>query len=144
MATTRERPTPADPVSRIMARTLATVRPEDGLLAVAQELTADEVGAVVVESPGSPPGVVSERDLVTVLALDGDLTDRQAADVMTTDLVTARESETIAAIGRLMCDTGVRHVLVVDEEAAGATVVGLVSMRDVLAVLLPDDEPPPR
>lgn len=135
MTKTRDRPTPADPVRRIMTRTLATVRPEDDLLTVAQELTADEVGAVVVESSGGPPGVVSERDLVTLLALDGGLGDRQAADVMTTDLVTARADETIAAVGRLMRDTGVRHVPVVD----GTAVVGLVSMRDVLAVLLPDD-----
>ena len=33
-----------------------------------------------------------------------------------------------------MVDAGVRHIPVLD----GSTVVGLVSMRDVLAVLLPD------
>jgi CBS domain-containing protein len=34
----------------------------------------------------------------------------------------------------MMLDAGVRHVVVRD----GETVIGLVSIRDVLAVLLPD------
>ena len=84
MTTTLDRPTPADPVRRIMARDPAAVRPEDSLLAVARDL---------------------------------------------------------AAVGRLMRDAGVRHVPIVGEHDE---VVGVVSMRDVLAVLLPADEPSQR
>ena len=51
---------------------------------------------------------------------------------MSTDLVTARPGDTIGAVAALMDDAGVRHILV----AEGATVVGMVSIRDVLAVLV--------
>ena len=46
--------------------------------------------------------------------------------------VTAAPDDTIASVGTLMCDAGVRHVPV----AVGGTVVGVVSIRDVLAVQL--------
>ncbi|GEL17090.1 CBS domain-containing protein [Pseudonocardia asaccharolytica] len=130
-----ESATPADPVKKIMAELVATVGYDESLRSVAQELVADEVGAVVVTSTGEPLGLISERDLVTVEATGGDLDTRQAADVMTTDLVTARREDSIESVGRLMLDAGVRHIVIKD----GDDMVGLVSMRDVLAVLL---EPP--
>jgi CBS domain-containing protein len=123
---------PADPIQKIMAVQLAEVAPEESLRSVAQELVADEIGAVLVRVPGGPGGLISERDLVTVLVSGGDLDGQQAADVMSTGLVAARPQDSIASVGRLMLDAGVRHVVVRE----GKAVVGLVSIRDVLAVLL--------
>jgi CBS domain-containing protein len=128
------RPSPADPVHTIMAENLATVAPEASLRSVAEELTAGEIGAVAVDSPGEPTGLISERDLVTVFAMGGDLDGKQAADVMTTDIVTTLRTDSIASVGRLMRDAEIRHVLVTD----GGKIVGLVSIRDVLAALLPE------
>ncbi|MFC5993467.1 cyclic nucleotide-binding/CBS domain-containing protein [Pseudonocardia hispaniensis] len=124
--------TSADPVKKIMAELVATVRYDDSLRSVAQELVADEVGAVVVTSTNEPLGLISERDLVTVEATGGDLDTRQAADIMTTDLVTAQSGDSIASVGRLMLDARVRHIVVKE----GQDMVGVVSIRDVLAVLL--------
>ena len=69
-----------------MATTLAEVDAGDSLRSVAQELTADEIGAVLVEAGGGTVGLISERDLVTVLATGGDIDTAQAADIMTGDL----------------------------------------------------------
>ncbi|MGH4008333.1 MAG: CBS domain-containing protein [Pseudonocardiaceae bacterium] len=115
-----------------MAKRLVDIGPEESLRSVAQELVADEIGAVLVRVPGGPVGLISERDLVTVLVGGGDFDTQQAADIMTADLVTAQPRDSIAFVGRLMLDTGVRHVVVHENDA----VVGLVSIRDVLAVLL--------
>ena len=79
---------------------------------------------------------VADRDDADHGAADGDDLDKcQALDIMTADLVTAAPDDTIASVGVLMRDAGVRHVPV----AVGGTVVGVVSIRDVLAVLLPQD-----
>lgn len=139
MPTTQtERPTPTDPVRLIMSRTLATVQPEDDLVTVAQELTASEVGAVFVETPGEPLGLISERDLVTVIGINGDLerfAEQQASDIMTTDVVTTTAGTSIIEVGQLMREASVRHVPVTE----GGRIVGVVSIRDVLNVLLGDD-----
>jgi CBS domain-containing protein len=129
--------TPADPIQKIMTKRLVEVHAEESLRLVAQELAADEVGTVLVSAPGRPAGLISERDLVTILASGGDLDNRQAADIMTTDLVAAEPGDSIASVGRLMREAGVRHIVVRDGDA----VVGLVSIRDVLAVLLASVDP---
>jgi CBS domain-containing protein len=105
----------------------------DSLRSVAQELVADEVGAALIEGPAGPIGLISERDVVTVAATGGDLDNDQAADVMTTDLVTADPDDSIASVARLMLEAGVRHVVMLRE---GEAVAGLVSIRDVLAVVV--------
>jgi CBS domain-containing protein len=51
---------------------------------------------------------------------------------MTSDQVTAKPTDSIASVGRLMLDAAVRHIVIREDD----TVVGLVSIRDVLAVLL--------
>lgn len=99
---------------------------------VAEELAADEVGAVLVDGPRGPLGVVSERDIVTVLATGGDPEAHQAGEAMSPDIVWASANESIGAVARRMCEAGIRHIPIGD----GRHVVGVVSMREVLGALV--------
>ena len=128
-------PAPTDPVRLVMARRLVGVESDVSVREIARELYECEIGVVLVDNPGGATGLVSERDVVAAVADGDDLDDRQALDIMTADLVTAAPDDTIASVGVLMRDAGVRHVPV----AVHGTVVGVVSIRDVLAVLLPQD-----
>jgi len=123
---------PTQPVSTIATTVVAEVDSALTLRSVAEELVADEVGIVLVRTPGRPSGLLSERDLVTVLAAGGDPGRTQAADVMTTELVTAAPTDSIAEVGTRMLEAGIRHVVLRD----GDQVVGVVSIRDVARVLL--------
>jgi CBS domain-containing protein len=128
-------PAPTDPVRLVMARRLVGVESDVSVREIARELYECEIGVVLVDNPGGATGLVSERDVVAAVADGDDLDGRQALDIMTADLVTAAPDDTIASVGVLMRDAGVRHVPV----AVHGTVVGVVSIRDVLAVLLPQD-----
>jgi CBS domain-containing protein len=61
----------------------------------------------------------------------------QAGDAMTTDLVTVCHDTPVLEAARAMVEAGVRHLPVLDGERA----VGIVSIRDVLAVLVSAVEP---
>ena len=128
-------PAPTDPVRLVMARRLVGVESDVSVREIARELYECEIGVVLVDNPGGATGLVSERDVVAAVADGDDLDKCQALDIMTADLVTAAPDDTIASVGVLMRDAGVRHVPV----AVHGTVVGVVSIRDVLAVLLPQD-----
>ena len=52
---------------------------------------------------------------------------------MSVDLVTAASTESIASVGRLMIDAGVRHVAIRGDDGR---ITGLVSIRDVLDAVL--------
>lgn len=123
---------PSDPVRLIMASTVASVDAGTSVVDAAAELTADEIGAVLVTGAG-PVGVLTERDVLTLVGTGADLSAAQAGDVMTPDVIWADPDDTIASAGRQMLDAGVRHLLVGD----GHRVAGVVSLRDVAAVVVP-------
>lgn len=123
---------PTDVISRIMVWPVAVVPGEASLLEVAEALTADGIGAIGVVENGHLAGVVSERDLVNHLAQGANPDHVTAADVMSTDLVTARPDDLILDTARRMVEAQVRHLPVIDEDR----IAGFVSMRDLFEVLL--------
>jgi CBS domain-containing protein len=95
------------------------------LRAVADVLAELDIGVALVARPDGSVGVVSERDVARALAAG-------AADVMIEDLVIAEPDETIVDVAERMSAEGVRHVAIVDR----GTIVGVVSARDLLPVLI--------
>ena len=123
---------PTDVIARIMVWPVATVPGEASLLEVAESLAADGIGAIAVVEHGHLVGVVSERDVVNHLAQGANPEHVTAAEMMTTDLVTARQDDRILDTARRMLEAEIRHLPVVDEDK----IAGFVSMRDIFAVLL--------
>jgi CBS domain-containing protein len=123
---------PTDVIARIMVWPVATVPGEASLLEVAESLAADGIGAIGVVEHGHLVGVVSERDVVNHLAQGANPEHVTAAEVMTTDLVTARQDDQILDAARRMLEAEIRHLPVIDE----GKIAGFVSMRDIFEVLI--------
>jgi CBS domain-containing protein len=102
------------------------------LRAVADVLAELDIGVTLVTRPDGSVGVVSERDVARALGAGADPDEVWAADVMIEDLVIAEPDETILDVAERMSAEGVRHVAVVDR----GTIVGVVSARDLLPVLI--------
>ena len=130
--TTPSRVRPTDPVGSVMTSGPVTVGPGESLPSVVRGLVADEVGALLVATPRGPVGLLSERDVLAALASRQEYADVQAGEAMTTDLVTVGVDAPVLDAARAMVEAGVRHLPVLD----GDRVVGIVSVRDVLAVLV--------
>jgi CBS domain-containing protein len=123
---------PTDTVSRVMMWPVATVPGEASLLEVAEAMTADAIGAVAIVENGHLAGVVSERDVVAHLAQGANPERVSAADVMTTDLVTAHPDDLILDAARRMVEAEIRHLPVIDE----GKIAGFISMRDIFGLLV--------
>lgn len=124
---------PSEPVARIMATSVATIDASATWSDALSELVANGIGAVLLVDDNERVGLVSERDLIDALA-DGvpDLTSRQIGEIATFDLIWAGPDDSIAHAGAVMTDAEIRHLPVGD----GRVVLGIVSARDVLAVLV--------
>lgn len=134
MPTETSAPTERGPaLSELIHGALATCDPLDTLRSVAARLTDDVIGAVLVGRPDHVVGILSERDLTRAMAEGADTEDVRARDVMTDQVVTVTTSTSAADAARLMLDDEIRHLAVTDE---GGRVVGVVSIREVLAALL--------
>jgi CBS domain-containing protein len=121
-----------DPIGSIVSTPVATVRPTATLREAARLLAADRVGLLVVLDHRGVRGVLSERDLVTAVADGEDVEVERVADYLVDDLVTVDESASIDAAARTMSEAELRHLTVARE----GEVIGVVSIRDVVAALL--------
>ena len=126
-------PQPSDPVARIMATSIAFINAAASWAQALSELVGNRIGAVLLVDDNNRIGLVSERDLITALA-DGeaDLDSRQVGEIATFDLIWASPDDSIGDAGAVMVDAEIRHLPVGD----GHEVIGIVSARDVLAVLV--------
>lgn len=117
------------PVTAYLSDELVTVEASATLRAVASTISEQTVGLLVVGSADRVEGVISERDVVRAVAEGTDPDTATAADLASSSLVWVDSEATIGDVAAQMVEEYLRHVLVGD----GGRLVGVVSMRDVLA-----------
>ena len=105
-----------------------TVAPEDTLGEVAEQMTRQNVGAVVVKDYGRLIGILTERDMLRAMAARVHTSDARVRLWMTADPITASPDMDLDDAAQVMLDNGFRHLPVVE----GEKVLGVVSLRRVL------------
>ena len=126
-------------VKELRPRMPVTVSKSESLKAVAKLLADEDIGALVVVGPHGLDGVISERDLVRAISDGCDLDEVEVCDYMTDAAVVSQEEAVIGDAISKMNTMGIRHVVV----ASRGDVSGMISMRDVVALLPPDWSPEP-
>ena len=120
------------PVSLLLKNrdgTLWHVRPDENVFSALQLLAQYEVGALMVMDAGKLVGVFSERDYTRKIALQGrNSKETKVAEIMTAQVLTVTPNTGTRACMALMSEKKIRHLPVVD----GATVVGMISIRDIM------------
>ena len=93
------------------------------------KMVESNVGSLLVADEGEIVGIVTERDYLRRVALQG-RTEKETAvrDIMTSPLYVATPDTPIDECMALMTDRRIRHVPVVD----GGEVVGIVSIGDLV------------
>ena len=115
-------------LGEIVKPTFITVAPEDTLGEVAERMSAQNVGAVVVKDFGRLIGVLTERDMLRAMAARVHTSDARVRQWMTENPVTASPDTTFDEAQQVMLDKGFRHLPVVD----GDTILGIVSLRRIM------------
>jgi CBS domain-containing protein len=119
-----------------MSRDLLTVGPLVPLTEVAKRMVSRDVGAVLVMEGERLVGILTERDVLRAVAsgLDDSTLVR---DSMTPDPDTLESDETTRQAATLMIHGGFRHLPITE----GDEVVGMLSIRDLMRVVLDDSAP---
>jgi CBS domain-containing protein len=119
-------------------RDVISIAPTATLHTAVRRLAELRIGALLVLGPDHRVvGIVSERDIVRVLAERGaDVLSEPLSTVMTRTVVTCARSDTIGEIMERMTTGKFRHLPVLDQER----VVGVVSIGDVVKLRLREME----
>ncbi|MBI3704647.1 MAG: CBS domain-containing protein [Rhizobiales bacterium] len=106
------------------------IEPTATLSAAAQMLCKRRIGALVIRgAAGRLAGILSERDIVRAITEKGaEALALPVGQVMTRDVITASEDESIADIMERMTSKKFRHLPVV----SGGKLIGMVSIGDVV------------
>lgn len=123
-------------IADIMTRGLLDVAPDASLAEVAAKMNERRVGAVVVLEGDTLVGILTERDILSAVG-EGRVEGSRVADCMTPQPETIDPSESTDTAATLMIHGGFRHLPVVEDGA----VVGIVSIRDLMRVVLDDSAP---
>jgi CBS domain-containing protein len=119
-----------------MSRELLTVGPGDTLTDVAKRMVAKDVGAVLVYDDGKLCGILTERDVLRAVA-DGIDDGTLVRERMTPNPETLDADDTTEHAAVLMIHGGFRHLPVME----AGEVVGVLSIRDLMRVVLEDSVP---
>ncbi len=111
-------------------RDVITVAPTTSVAAVAEILSKRRIGAVIVSSDGERiQGIVSERDIVRVLAEKGAASLGLAVDsIMSRQVKTCEDGDSEIEIMAMMTENRIRHLPVVAE----GKLAGMISIGDVV------------
>lgn len=125
---------------QIMSREVTAVRVESRIEDAWRILVTGRIRqAPVLDSTHRLVGIVSERDLLTALNVEGgavrDVLARTVAEVMVSPVVSADPVADIRRVARVLLDTGFTGVPVVNETGE---MVGFVSRGDILRAVIAD------
>lgn len=95
----------------------------------AEAMVRNRIGSTLVMTGSTLVGIFTERDVLRAAAEGRDLSRERVDDWMTVDPVTAAPESDVDRATETMIGGGFRHLPVVEH----ATVVGIVSLRDVLS-----------
>ena len=118
-------------------QTLWHLRPSDTVFDALKLLADYSVGALMVMEGGKLVGVFSERDYTRKVALQGRSSkETTVAEIMTDHVLVVSPHTRTRACMALMSEKKIRHLPVVD----GDTVVGMISIRDIMNDIIADHE----
>lgn len=111
-------------------RKVITIPNTTKLLDVSRVLTQNKIGCiVVVDDNDEIVGIVSERDIVRSLGLEGaNVLDKPVSYCMTKDVVMCTEETTIDEVMSIMSSQRFRHMPVLENKE----LIGIISIGDVV------------
>ncbi len=109
------------------------INPDATVYEALQLMAKHNTGALLVMDGDDMVGILSERDCVRRVELQGrSVKDTKVNEIMTGDVITVNCDQTVEECEKLMMQKSIRHLPVYD----GNKLMGLVSVRDVLGEVI--------
>jgi len=111
------------------------VKPENTVLDALQVMAEKNCGAVMVMQGETIAGILSERDIVRKVEVQGKTArETLVREIMTEKVFTVQSNQSVAEIMQVMTDKRIRHLPVTD----GQKLVGVISIGDVVKAIITD------
>jgi CBS domain-containing protein len=123
-------------IRRQVTRDVVCLNASDPMAEAARLMDERRIGSVAVRDGGRIVGLVTERDLMLTVCVLGRDPRSPIREAMRREIPSVQPSTTEAEVAGVMRDHTTRHLLVED----GGEVVGVISMRDIIQLMLDEKE----
>ena len=125
-------------ILKVKGTDVVTTGPDETVAATVRLLNVKRIGAVVVcDAAAKVVGVISERDIIRGVAVNGARAlEMRVRDLMTSEVITCKPTETISEVMKVMTERRFRHLPVID----GGELQGIISIGDVVKNRLEETE----
>lgn len=116
-------------IKDVMNKDVKIVSPETKLDEVARKMQQHDCGSILVAKDDRVVGIITDRDIaLRCVAASHHPAQATAGDVMSSDILYCRETDTADAVAKNMGENKVRRLAVLD---ANKRLVGMVSLGDL-------------
>jgi len=115
-------------ISEVMTRDVQTVRPDQTAREAASFMLSADAGAIPVTDGDRLVGMITDRDIAVRGVAEGHGPDTPVRELMTNDIVAAREDDDVDDIAARMSEAQVRRLPVIDDQEK---LCGIVSLGDL-------------
>jgi CBS domain-containing protein len=115
-------------VSEVMTRDVQTVRPDQSVQDAASFMLSADAGSIPVTENGRLMGMITDRDIAVRGIAKGYGPDTPVRELMTDDVICARDDDDIEDIASKMSEAQVRRLPVIDDQER---LCGIVSLGDL-------------
>ena len=115
----------------VAAREFVGVSESDSVLSTVRLMHEESVGSVLVLRGSTPVGIMTERDVLEMVATGTDPESASVEEVMSQPVITMAASRPLADAAETMSREEIRNVVVTDDTDDEET-VGLLTERDVI------------
>jgi CBS domain-containing protein len=115
-------------VSEVMTRDVKTVAPDTSAKDAASFMLSEDAGSMPVSDNGRLVGMITDRDIAVRGVAKGYGPETPVRDLMTGDIVCARETDDIEEVATKMSRAQVRRMPIIDDKEQ---LCGIVSLGDL-------------
>ncbi len=113
------------------------IAPQAPVVDAIRLMAEKRIGALLVMDAGKLAGIVSERDYARKIVLQGRSSkDTPVRDIMTADVVSVSQHDSLDHCMQLVTDRRIRHLPVLD----GDSVLGVISIGDLVKAVIEDQQ----
>jgi CBS domain-containing protein len=115
-------------VSEVMTRDVQTVRPDQPVREAASFMLSADAGSIPVTDGDRLIGMITDRDIAVRGVAKGYGPDTPVRELMTNDIICARDNDDVDDIASKMSEAQVRRLPVIDQDER---LCGIVSLGDL-------------
>jgi CBS domain-containing protein len=115
-------------VSEVMTREVQTIQPDQTAREAANFMLSADAGSIPVTEGERLIGMITDRDIAVRGVAKGNGPETPVRDLMSSDIVCARETDDVEDVASKMSEAQVRRLPVIDEQER---LCGIVSLGDL-------------